>query len=160
MRISDSVEEHFENHVIHNCPLSAARLPVDVESNRMNKQPIQLRVLVVDDEPIIASSLGMILRQHGYDAKSFTEPIEALRAARSDIPDLLITDVVMPGLSGIELAIQVQAICPSCKVLLFSGQAGTANLLETARSEGHDFEFLVKPVHPTDLLTKLERTFT
>jgi len=133
---------------------------VDAENTPTHKQSIHVRIFVVDDEPIIASSLGMILRQHGYDAKSFTEPLEALRAARSDIPDLLITDVAMPELSGIELAIRVQAICPECKVLLFSGQAGTANLLETARSEGHDFELLVKPVHPTDLLTKLERTFT
>jgi len=133
---------------------------VDAENTPTHKQSIHVRIFVVDDEPIIASSLGMILRQHGYDAKSFTEPLEALRAARSDIPDLLITDVAMPELSGIELAIRVQALCPECKVLLFSGQAGSANLLETARSEGHDFEFLVKPVHPTDLLAKLERTFT
>jgi YesN/AraC family two-component response regulator len=75
------------------------------------------------------------------------------------VPDLLITDVAMPGLSGIELAIHVQMICPDCKVLLFSGQAETVNLFETARSEGHDFELLLKPVHPIDLLKKIERTF-
>jgi hypothetical protein len=44
---------------------------------------------------------------------------------------------------------------PSCKILLFSGQAATADLLEKARMEGHEFEILAKPVHPTDLLAKL-----
>jgi hypothetical protein len=44
---------------------------------------------------------------------------------------------------------------PNCKILLFSGQATTADLLEKARLEGHEFEILAKPVHPTDLLAKL-----
>jgi DNA-binding NtrC family response regulator len=78
-----------------------------------------------------------------------------LDAARLEAPDLLISDVLMPSLSGIELAIQVREHCPDCKVLLFSGQAATASLLETARAEGYDFEVLLKPVHPSDLLAKI-----
>jgi len=64
--------------------------------------------------------------------------------------------VVMPLLSGIELASQVQGHCPNCKVLLFSGQSSTVNLLETARANGRNFEVLQKPVHPTDLLNKIQ----
>jgi DNA-binding NtrC family response regulator len=60
-----------------------------------------------------------------------------------------------PLLSGIELAIQVREYCPDCKVLLFSGQAASAGLLETARANGYDFEFLLKPVHPSDLLATI-----
>jgi CheY-like chemotaxis protein len=82
-------------------------------------------------------------------------PLEALQAAHDKAPDLLISDVVMPVMSGIELAVQVRALCPDCKVLLFSGQAVTANLLDKARAEGHDFELLLKPVHPSDLLAKI-----
>jgi CheY-like chemotaxis protein len=78
-----------------------------------------------------------------------------LEAVRLDAPDLLITDVVMPLLSGIELAIQVRELCPDCKVLLFSGQAATAHLLDAAGANGHNFELLVKPVHPADLLAKI-----
>ena len=44
---------------------------------------------------------------------------------------------------------------PNCKILLISGQAATADLLERARAQGHEFEILAKPVHPTDLLAKL-----
>ncbi len=119
----------------------------------MHKQPL---VFVVDDENIIASSLAMILRlQAGFEARAFTLPLEALEAARLEAPDLLISDVVMPALSGIELAILVRAHCPNCKVLLFSGQAATADLLETARSKGYDFDLLSKPIHPSDLLAKI-----
>jgi CheY-like chemotaxis protein len=70
-------------------------------------------------------------------------------------PDLLISDMVMPLLSGIELAIQLREVCPNCKVLLFSGQAATAGMLDKARTSGHDFEVLAKPVHPADLLKKI-----
>lgn len=113
------------------------------------------RVFVVDDEPIIATTLAVILRQQGFDATSFSEPLEALEAAQSDAPDLLISDVVMPHLSGIDLAIQVQQKCPNCRVLLFSGQAATGHLLEAARAGGHDFELMTKPVHPTNLLARI-----
>jgi DNA-binding NtrC family response regulator len=61
----------------------------------------------------------------------------------------------MPLLSGIDLAIQVREHCPECKVLLFSGQAATASVLETARAEGYKFELLLKPVHPSDLLIRI-----
>jgi CheY-like chemotaxis protein len=110
------------------------------------------RVFVVDDEPVIASTLAAILQMNGFSAKFFTCPLEALTAARLKAPDLLISDVAMPGISGIDLAIQMRALYPTCKVLLFSGQAATLDLLEGARAQGHDFDLLLKPVPPTELL--------
>ena len=125
------------------------------EGVSMRQPRKKLRVFVVDDEFIIASTLGLILCNKGFDAISFNGPLEALEAARTLAPDLLISDVVMPGISGIELAIRIQAQCPHCKVLLFSGQAATAGLLEAARAKGYNFEILSKPVHPTDLLARI-----
>ena len=61
----------------------------------------------------------------------------------------------MPGISGIELAIQMRAQYPTCKILLFSGQAATADLLEAARAEGHALDLLQKPVPPTELLLEV-----
>jgi FixJ family two-component response regulator len=115
------------------------------------------RVFVVDDEEVIATSLAIILRQLGFEAKPFTEPLDALKASASETPDLLISDVVMPSLSGIDLAIQLRERCPNCKVLLFSGQAATAGMLDDARANGHDFELLLKPVHPSDLLREIRK---
>jgi DNA-binding NtrC family response regulator len=114
------------------------------------------RIFVVDDELIIASTLATILRMNGFDAHSFTHPQEALRAAREKAPDLLISDVIMPGISGIDLAILMLKLSPACKVLLFSGQAATANLLEAARERGHHFEVLAKPIHPAEFLLKIK----
>jgi CheY-like chemotaxis protein len=113
------------------------------------------RIFVVDDEPVIASSLAAILRTNGFSARFFTSPLEALAAARSESPDLVISDVAMPGISGIELAIQMKAQCPNCKILLFSGQAATLDLLEGARTRGYDFRLLQKPVYPSEFLSEI-----
>jgi DNA-binding NtrC family response regulator len=117
-----------------------------------------LRVFVVDDHDIIASSLAIILQfQGGFHATSFTNPLEALRMSQTDAPDLLISDVVMPELSGVELAIKVLELRPACKILLFSGQSVTRNMLESAQARGYDFELLSKPVHPAVLLSCIQR---
>ena len=64
-------------------------------------QDRRYRIFVVDDEDVIATTLEMILSQQGFDVWSFTLPMKALASARELAPDLLISDVVMPGLSGI-----------------------------------------------------------
>ena len=112
-------------------------------------------VFVVDDEEIIAKTLALILSGSGFYTKSFTDPSMVLEEARRMEPDLLISDVSMPGMSGIDLAIEMRKIYPRCKTLLFSGQASTADLLEKARQDGHDFVLLEKPVHPADLLREI-----
>jgi CheY-like chemotaxis protein len=116
-----------------------------------------IRVFVVDDESTISSTLAAILRLSGYRAQSFTNPFEALSSTMEEPPDLLISDVVMPQMSGVELAIQIRALCPSCKILLFSGQAATADFLTQARKDGHDFQLLSKPIHPKDLLLAIRQ---
>ncbi len=113
------------------------------------------KVLVVDDERVIADTLAIILNQHGYDASAVYTGTGAVERARSVKPDLIISDVIMPDMNGIEAAIRIRKFLPSCKILLFSGQAATADLLENARAQGHEFEILAKPVHPQDLLAKL-----
>lgn len=113
------------------------------------------RVLIADDEGVIADTLAMILSQAGYETRAVYSGEQALGILRLFSPDMLISDVLMPGINGIETAIRVRAILPSCKVLLFSGQATARNLLEEAHSQGYEFELLTKPVHPTDLLARM-----
>ena len=113
------------------------------------------RVFVVDDEHVIAQTLAIILEQNGFDAIAFTNPLKALEAAQTDAPDLVVSDVMMPEMSGIHLGIALRAQWPACKILLFSGQSATSDLLRSAREAGHQFELLSKPIHPTDLLTAI-----
>ena len=124
-------------------------------SNNMAGALGRQRIYVVDDEHVIATTLAIILTQNGFDALAFGSAKEAITAADVFPPDLLLTDVVMPDMNGIELAIQFRQKYPDCKVLLFSGQAATNNLLEEAKGAGYDLELLSKPVHPQDLLARL-----
>jgi CheY-like chemotaxis protein len=117
--------------------------------------PTKRKVLVADDEQVIANTLAIILNQAGFEARAVYSGEKAVEALDDFQPDMLITDVIMTGMTGIEAAIATQTKLPSCKILLFSGQAATADLLEKARQDGHEFEILAKPVHPTDLLAKL-----
>lgn len=113
------------------------------------------RILVADDERVIANTLAAILNLSGFEARAVYTGNDAVDAVVSFRPDVLISDVMMPGMTGIEAAIRVLAQCPFCKILLFSGQAATADLLREAQAQGHDFELLAKPVHPSDLLGRL-----
>lgn len=106
----------------------------------------------MDNEAVISESLTMILKVSGFAATSFVNPFEALTRARTFSPDLLISDVFMPELSGIDLAIQIKRCCPDCKILLVSGHAGCVDMQKAAHEEGHDFELLQKPIHPSDLI--------
>jgi CheY-like chemotaxis protein len=59
-------------------------------------EPSKLLVFVVDDEKIIASTVAAILEASGFTARAFVDPLEALRAAGSRCPDIMLTDVIMP----------------------------------------------------------------
>ncbi len=121
----------------------------------MTENGAKPRVLVADDERVIADTLAMILNQSGFEARAVYSGEAALELAPAFQPDMLISDVIMAGLNGIDAAIRMRDLLPGIKILLFSGQAATADLLEKARHNGHEFEILAKPVHPQDLLTRL-----
>src|SRR5215469_1652213 len=112
-------------------------------------------ILIVDDERVIADTLSVILTHAGFITMTAYDGLEALRLANEIAPALLISDVVMPGITGVELAISLTQSHPDLKVLLFSGQASTVDLLEQARHSGHHFTALTKPVHPTDMLKRI-----
>lgn len=112
-------------------------------------------VLIVDDERIIADSLAAILKSKGLAPLVAYNGESALEIASISPPQLLISDVVMPGMTGIQLAIALTTAVPDCKVLLFSGQAATAALLADAYAQGHAFKILSKPIHPKELLARI-----
>jgi CheY-like chemotaxis protein len=113
------------------------------------------KVLVADDEIVIADTLATILRRNGFIALAVYSGEEALDCCLAYNPDLFLSDVVMGGMDGIRTAIRMRELFPDLRVLLFSGHASTADLLDEAKSRGYEFETLSKPVHPKDLLAKL-----
>jgi CheY-like chemotaxis protein len=135
-----------------------AEVPFDKSVPATEKQ--QPVVLVVDDEHVIADTLSVILSRSGFCVLTAYDGSSALELARGISPDLLLSDVMMgPGMDGTQLAMEMVKTFPDCKVLLFSGHAATANLLAKARSEGHEFTLMTKPVHPADLLKRIGESF-
>jgi len=109
-------------------------------------------VLVVDDECAIADTLTEILKRSGFNAITAYDAPSAMDAALLHPPEVLITDVVLPGMNGIDLAISLRRIFTHCKVILFSGNAATSPLMASAMRAGHNFILLNKPVHPGEML--------
>jgi CheY-like chemotaxis protein len=113
------------------------------------------KVLIVDDEHTVADTMAAILNQAGFNASAVYSGTEAVEVAKSVKPDLIISDVAMPDMNGVEAMIIIRGFLPTCKVLIVSGQASTVDLLENAHSRGYEFEILAKPVHPQDLIARL-----
>lgn len=113
------------------------------------------RVFIVDDEMSIAKMMSVVLQMNLFDAVPYDDPLQALEAARVAPPDYLISDIMMKGMTGIELATKIRSEIPACKILLYSGQPDAPQMVQEARNSGFDFPFLQKPIHPTDLVAVL-----
>jgi len=114
-------------------------------------------ILVVDDEPLVADTLSAILARAGFKTHTAYDGATALQLANKFTPHLLITDVAMPEMNGVELALTLVDEQPACKVLLFSGHATSADLVN-ALDAGHEFRLLSKPIHPTEMLKHVTKT--
>ncbi len=125
------------------------------ESPEKSSKP---RVLIADDERVIADTLAMILNQGGFEALPVYSCVKALELAPSFRPDMLISDVIMSELNGIEAAVRIKALLPDIRVFLLSGQTATAELLEKENATSYGFEILTKPLHPRELISKLRRS--
>ncbi len=113
------------------------------------------RILVVDDEKVIADTIVQILNRNGFIAEPAYGGEEAIEKARRHCPELVLSDVLMPQVDGVEAAIAIREHCPEARIILFSGQSATVEILARARERGHTFEFLPKPIHPTQLIKHL-----
>jgi len=113
------------------------------------------RLLIVDDERVIADTLATIFAQAGYETRAVYSAEEALALIDGWVPNLALLDVVLPGMNGIDLAIRLKAEVPGCGLTLFSGHFATSGLLESARRNGHTLNVIPKPIHPTELLNLL-----
>lgn len=115
-----------------------------------------MKIIVVDDEPIIADTLVDILNGEGYEAVAVSDGASAIKWAHMIEPDVVISDVIMPNINGIDTAKEILKIRPQCRIILFSGQAASMELLEEANRAGFQFEVLPKPINPDRLLLILD----
>ena len=113
-----------------------------------------LNILIVDDERLIADTLAIIFRRAGFKAYTAYSGLDGLEAARRFRPSLVLSDVNMPGLDGISMAMAIQQEIPSTAIMLFSGQASTTELLSKAEILGFHYEILQKPVPAPELLRR------
>jgi CheY-like chemotaxis protein len=146
-----------ESRVSMGFQLRSRVVPISEVEGIADRDPNPPVVLVVDDELIVADTLAMILAQSGFSVLKAYEGESALALARGTAPALLLTDVQMPGMTGVELALEVIKERPECEVLLFSGNA-TPGDLQPATRAGYDFPLLSKPLHPAALLEHISAT--
>ena len=117
-------------------------------------------VMVVDDEPLIRETILEILREEGFEPIGISDGTAAVTWAERIKPDVVLADVIMPGINGVDMAIQLRKKMPAVRIMLFSGQASAADLLERARSQGHNFELFPKPIKPDELVAALRAATT
>jgi CheY-like chemotaxis protein len=115
------------------------------------------RVLVVDDQRLIADTLAEILNESGFEAMAAYDGRQALQIVSRFRPNWLVSDVLMPRMNGVDLAIAVREMQPATAILLFSGQAGISEILEAGQRKGYEFELIGKPIHPLTLINRLKQ---
>ena len=130
--------------------------PPQEETDSKEPQRRAPKVLVVDDERRIADTLTEILEMAGFHVMTAYDGWEAVEAAVRFHPDYLLSDVLMPRMNGVELAIAIRKMCPAARILLFSGQAGISDILLDGQRQGFEFELIAKPIHPLKLIERLK----
>lgn len=110
------------------------------------------RVMIVDDETSIADTMALILASSGHHTKVAYSAEEALGVLAEFRPEVVISDVVMDKLTGVDLAMYLAQHHPECRVLLISGNAASAELVNTNMPVGLEVLLLPKPVPPELIL--------
>lgn len=113
------------------------------------------RVLVSDDEELIAKTLVSILNQSGFSAKATFDGRSAVEIATEWRPDIFLCDIIMPEMDGIEAAVRVCEMLPQCRIFLISAQEHEAARVAEKKARGYAFDFILKPIHPLELIQLL-----
>ena len=119
----------------------------------MSKQ--RLQVLVLDDEPIVGRRLKTALEKSGYEVESFEDAREALRRSDEKVFDIIVTDVRMEEVDGLQVLEHVLARSARSKVIVITGYA-TVEVAREALAKGA-FDFIAKPFKPDDLREVIAR---
>ena len=115
----------------------------------------QVRVLVIDDDPVIVKLLRVNFEIEGFDVISAGDGHEGLEKARTEAPDVLVSDIMMPRMNGLELvsALKADPTTADLPVLLLSAKAQTADV-QRGFELGAD-EYVTKPFDPLELIERV-----
>jgi DNA-binding NtrC family response regulator len=112
-------------------------------------------VLVIDDDRVLADTLAQILRLNGFRPVALYSGEEAVELVERLQPDIVLSDIHMSRVNGVEAAKRIRELHPECRVILFTAHPVSQEMRRTI--EGLDFELLQRPLHPEDVLTALRR---
>jgi DNA-binding NtrC family response regulator len=115
---------------------------------------MRVSILFVDDEEQILRALARTLRDEGYDLTFCTCPLDALARLEARSFDIVVSDFMMPNLSGVDLLARTRAVRPSAVRVLMTGQADRSATIR-AINEGAVFHYLEKPWEDADLKSAL-----
>src|SRR5579859_885155 len=125
--------------------------------SKMMPSEARPRVLVVDDDKRLTDALSVVLRQHGFDTITAYSGSEAIQIALKSPPDFILMDVMENGINGVDAAIAICEVLPSCRILLMSGVSNAVNRLDKSSKRGHRFDLMTKPVLAASLLDMFGR---
>jgi DNA-binding response OmpR family regulator len=111
------------------------------------------RVLLVDDEEDFASTLAERLRLRGFQVETAYDGEQALQAIENSPPELVVLDVMMPGMRGMEVLQRLKVSHPHMVVILLTGHGSTRDGIEGMKQGA--FDYLMKPVKIEDLIEKM-----
>ena len=112
------------------------------------------QVLIVDDEREFATTLAERLNLRGYDARAAFSAEEALAAVAASAPDVVLLDLTLPGVRGVELLMTLRQLLPHGEIILLSGHLDLAEKIEGVRIDA--FGMLLKPVVMAELTGKID----
>lgn len=111
------------------------------------------KVLVVDDERLVADTLCLIFQRSGFDCQAVYSGDEAILRLQEYAPELLLCDVTMPGINGLEVASTVARLLPQCCILMLTGHYNNLKkIAEYAIKLARPLDVATKPVQPDELL--------
>jgi len=114
-----------------------------------------LSILILDDEPLVGDRLKPALEKNGYEVETFTDPREALKRLEARTFDIVLTDIRMENIDGIQILDSVVKMSPRTRVLMITGYA-TMQLARKAMAKGA-FDFIAKPFKTADIQEMVDK---
>ncbi|MDL9980355.1 MtrAB system response regulator MtrA [Microbacterium candidum] len=110
------------------------------------------RILVVDDDTALAEMIGIVLRTEGFETSFCADGSQAVEAFRTQRPDLILLDLMLPGMDGIEICTRVRAES-GVPIIMLTARTDTADVVRGLESGADDY--IVKPFNPKELVARI-----